>query len=59
MEELTFRQAVKNIVDNLPAHIEFQVVKAELCREYYIELLNQSFTKEEALELCKTFELGK
>lgn len=31
-------------------------IKAEICREYYLGLLDQGFNEIQALELCKNFE---
>ena len=52
----TLKEGISEIRQNMEGYIEMEIIKAQLCREYYIELVNQGFTKDEALELCKYYK---
>lgn len=43
--------------DNILEYTRAFIMKAQLCREYYISLIDQGFEKNEALELCKNFKI--
>ncbi len=53
-----FAQALQDFRDNLINHIELAQLRAQLCHEYYLELIEQGFEKCEALELCKNFNIS-
>ena len=48
-----FTKAVISLKENMKAIIEVNVIKASLQRQAYLAYLEEGFTKEEALELCK------
>jgi len=50
-------KALKNLIDNFSAYEEYQNYKAKLVKEYYDALIEEGFTKEQALELCKSIKL--
>lgn len=56
-DELGFKEAISEIRQNMSAHIEHNIIRGELCRAYYVELINQGFSKNEALTLCKDFKI--
>lgn len=51
--ETTFPVLVKQLADNLLAHIEFVQLNAKVQRAKYEALLAVGFTEKEALELTK------
>lgn len=48
------RQALNDMRDCIPAHIEMQVLLAQVTRAKYNALLKEGFTEAQALELCRT-----
>lgn len=50
--ETSLAQATKQVSDNLTAHFEWIKVNAKLIRCKYLSLVEQGFSKGEALELC-------
>jgi hypothetical protein len=48
-----FLKSLSYMKNNLVAFSEFIVIQAQLHREKYDACLNQGFTKQQALELCK------
>lgn len=46
-------QLVKNMRDNLAAHLEFQELNALITRKKFLSLRSQGFTEQQAIELCK------
>lgn len=46
-------QSVKTLRDNLPAMMELKQLDAKLCRVKFLALVEQGFTEQQALELCK------
>lgn len=56
-EEMSFKEAMSEIRKNMSLHIEHTIIRAQLCSEYYTELVNQGFSKDDALTLCKDFKL--
>ena len=52
-DKVSMAQAVKNMLENMPALMEFERVNARLTRAKYLALVEQGFTKDEALALCK------
>jgi len=53
----TMKEALHKMRSELPGMIEYQMMRAQLCREYYVELVSQGFDKEEALKLCDNFKM--
>lgn len=47
------RAALEEMKRNLPVHIEFLKITAEMIRAKYLALVSQGFTEAQALELCK------
>ena len=47
------RDIYNQLVEEMPVQIMLQVQVAKLTRAKYLALLEQGFTKEEALQLCK------
>ena len=47
------RKLLTEIKKDLPVHLEFQAVQAQLTRAKFNALVVEGFTTEEALELCK------
>lgn len=47
----TFVKAVQQMVEELPAQIKYYEIRALVQRKYYQELINQGFSKEDALNL--------
>ncbi len=50
---------LNEIMKHMQEMTEFMLIKAKLCREYYLGLVDEGFTKQEALELCKHFKLSE
>lgn len=50
--QANFAMAVKDIRDNILAHVEFAQLNARIWRARYEELIEQGFTEEQALLLC-------
>lgn len=51
--EATFPQLVKQLADNLLAHIEYAQLNAKIQRAKYEALVKEGFTEQQALELCR------
>ena len=49
------KEALFQITNSMVEQIKITQIKAQLCHVYYTELLNQGFSDQEALELCKSF----
>lgn len=47
-------QAVKELKENMPAMLEHIILTARLTKAKYDALIKEGFTKEQAIELCKT-----
>lgn len=47
------RAALEELKRNLPSHIEFLGIQAQMIRAKYQALIAQGFTEAQALELCK------
>jgi hypothetical protein len=47
------RAALEELKRNLPTHIEFLSIHAQMIRAKYQALVAQGFTEAQALELCK------
>lgn len=52
-----FEKVLSDMSKNLSTFIEYQAYKAKLVKEYYDALIEEGFTKEQALELCKSINL--
>ena len=52
----SLNEALRDISKNLVDHIELMSIRAQLCRAYYLELVEQGFKPQEALEICKNFQ---
>jgi hypothetical protein len=46
-------QVVRDIRDNIAAHIEYNQLQARITRAKYIALVKEGFTEAQALQLCK------
>jgi len=46
-------QLVKDMRDNIAAHIEINQLQARITRAKYIALVKEGFTEAQALQLCK------
>lgn len=46
-------QSVRTLRENLPALMELKQLDAKLCRVKFVALVEQGFTPEQALELCR------
>jgi len=51
--KVAFAVLVREMRENLPAHIEFEQLNARVTREKYLALVKNGFTETQALELCK------
>jgi hypothetical protein len=51
--QMTLAQSVKQMGENLLAHIEYAELQARITRAKYNALRLQGFTEPQALELCK------
>lgn len=47
------RAELEQLKRNLPTHIEFLAIHAQIIRARYLALVAQGFTEAQALELCK------
>jgi hypothetical protein len=56
-ERREFAEAVSGIIKNMDLHISVQLTRAKLCRAYYLQLIKEGFTEQQALELCKYFQV--
>jgi hypothetical protein len=46
-------QLVRDMRDNIAAHIEINQLQARITRAKYIALVKEGFTEAQALQLCK------
>jgi hypothetical protein len=46
-------QLVRDMRDNIAAHIEFNQLQARITRAKYLALLKEGFTEQQAITLCK------
>lgn len=51
--KVAFAVLVREMRENLPAHIEFEQLRARVIREKFSALVKNGFTETQALELCK------
>jgi len=50
---LTLLENLREMQKNMPMYLELIKIQAELKRVKFLELKNQGFTDEQAIELCK------
>lgn len=55
-KENTLREGLNEFYKNKNEILEHINIRAEMCREYYLGLLDQGFSENESLELCKYFK---
>lgn len=55
-KENTLREGLNEFYKNKNEILEHINIRAEMCREYYLGLLDQGFNENDALELCKYFK---
>ena len=48
------KKALDQMKIDLPGMLEYIIIMAEMTKAKYDAMIDQGFTKEEALELCKT-----
>lgn len=46
-------QLVRDMRDNIAAHIEYSQIQARITRAKYLALVKEGFTEAQALQLCK------
>lgn len=46
-------QLVRDMRDNIAAHIEISQLQARVTRAKYVALVKEGFTEQQVLELCK------
>lgn len=46
-------KAVRELLDNWPAHLEFIRFQAKETRARYVALMAEGFTESQAIDLCK------
>ena len=51
------KEAIAEILEGMEHQIKFAQIKARLCRAYYSELIKRGFSRDEALELCKYYQM--
>lgn len=51
--KVAFAVLVREMRENLTAHIEYEQLSARVTREKYLSLVKNGFTETQALELCK------
>lgn len=51
--KVRFAVLVRELRENMAAHIEFAQLDAQLKRAKYLALVKEGFTQDEALSLCK------
>lgn len=51
--QLELAQIVVRMRENLPAFLEYEELQAKVKRKKYLSLVNEGFTEQQALELCK------
>ena len=49
------KNALLLIADDIENLMQLQIYRAKLTKEYFDALVDEGFSKQEALELCKTF----
>lgn len=50
---ISMAQAVKNMRENLISILEYNKLNAKVIRAKYLALLENGFTEEQAIQLCK------
>lgn len=45
---------LEQLIRDLPSILKCSKIRAEICRSDYLACINQGFTEEQALELCKS-----
>jgi len=48
------KRILENLIKHLPEILKYSKVRAEICRSDYLAYVNQGFTEEQALELCRS-----
>lgn len=51
--KVTLAQLVRDLRENLPAHLELAVLQAKITRAKYQALIGEGFNDAQALVLCK------
>lgn len=46
-------KAMKNLLENMPALLEYERIMAQITRAKYLALLGQGFTEPQAIVLCR------
>lgn len=52
-QKVTLAQSVKELAENMPAMLELTALNAKITRKQFMALIEQGFTREEALQVCK------